>query len=102
MTQSSCELVSRAVEIKGLDHLPNCFESLGISDIASIRWNYFGTGYHSRAETLDEWGCRWERTQELNMGQGRGHPLADLHNLDHYLFSTLMIHTILKDFDGVN
>jgi len=34
---------------------------------------------------LDDWGCRWERTEVNNMGQVVGHPLADWSRLDKFL-----------------
>ncbi len=35
--------------------------------------------------SLDEWGCTWERSATTaNMGQVKGHPLADWNNLDRY------------------
>lgn len=33
---------------------------------------------------LDDWGCRWERTEVDNMGQVVEHPLADWSRLDSY------------------
>jgi uroporphyrinogen decarboxylase len=82
----SCELVTRAVEFRKPDRLPLRFESLGLSDIGSIRWNYTGSGNPAERQSLDEWGCLWVRTAERNMGQVRGHPLAEWASLAQYRF----------------
>ena len=82
--QSSYEVVRRAIEFDHPDRLPLRFDSLGLSDVHSVGWNQIGTGDHSRRETLDEWGCLWVRNETENMGQVKGHPLADWEALDHY------------------
>lgn len=57
--------------------MPLRFGALGLSDTQSVSWNQIGTGDHARRETLDEWGCPWVRSEVANMGQVKGHPLAD-------------------------
>ena len=85
MAMTSYEVVRRAVEFQTPDRLPIRFNSLGLSDIHDVGWNQIGTGDHSRLRTLDEWGCTWERSATTaNMGQVKGHPLADWRSLDHY------------------
>ncbi len=74
---SSYEVVRRAIEFAVPDRLPIRFQTLGLSDTHSVRWNQIGTGDHALRETLDEWGCTWERSAVANMGQVKGHPLAD-------------------------
>lgn len=84
MSMSSYEVVRRAIEFDGPDRLPVQFDSLGISDVHNVGWNQVGTGDHGRRETFDEWGCRWVRTEEANMGQVKGHPLLDWSCLQDY------------------
>lgn len=92
MTMSSYEVVCRAVEFGGPDRLPLKLEepvalpSFGIveSDVATVRWNFRGTGDHSLREDYDEWGCRWVRTSQENMGQIKSHPLANWNEIDTY------------------
>ena len=84
MAMSSYEVVRRAVEFQTPDRLPLRFETLGISDVVSVGWNQIGTGDKRLRETLDEWGCLWVRSEVDNMGQVKGHPLADWSALDRY------------------
>jgi uroporphyrinogen decarboxylase len=84
MAMSSYEVVRRAIEFAKPDRLPTLFGSLGISDVHGVGWNQTGTGDHSKRETLDEWGCTWARTEMDNMGQVKGHPLADWSAIDRF------------------
>jgi len=80
----SYDVVMKAIEFSGPDRLPCEFESLGISDTKWISWNQIGAGDNRIRETLDEWGCKWVRTGQSNMGQIKGHPLHSWSMLDHY------------------
>ena len=82
--QSSYEVVRRAIHFERPDRLPLEFDSLGISDTASIGWNQIGTGDKAQRRTTDEWGCVWERSEQTNMGQVKGHPLAEWDALDRF------------------
>jgi len=84
MIMSSYEVVCRAVEFQGPERLPVRFEALELSDVHNVGWNQIGTGDHDLRETTDEWGCLWVRSEVANMGQVKGHPLADWRALDHY------------------
>ena len=84
MTMSPYEVVRRAIEFQRPERLPLRFEALGLSDVHSVGWNQIGTGDKERRESVDEWGCVWRRTEADNMGQVKGHPLADWRALDHY------------------
>jgi uroporphyrinogen decarboxylase len=84
MSMLSYEVVSRAIEFRRPDRLPVFFETLGISDVHSVEWNQIGTGDRNLRETLDEWGCTWARSEIENMGQVKGHPLADWRAWDTY------------------
>ena len=81
---SSYEVVSRAIEFRRPGRLPVMFEGLGISDVHSVGWNQIGTGDRRLRETVDEWGCTWARSEVENMGQVKGHPLADWRALETY------------------
>ncbi len=84
MTQSSYEVVKRAIEFQGPERLPVRFDSLDVSDFHRVPWNQIGTGDKSLRQTTDEWGCLWVRSEMDNMGQVKGHPLADWEALDSY------------------
>ena len=71
------EIVRRAVHFQRPDRLPVFFSALGEDDGAWVGWNQLGTGDNARRETVDEWGCTWARSDVKNMGQVKGHPLAD-------------------------
>ena len=77
MSMSSYEVVRRAIEFDTPDRLPIRFGTLGQSDTHGVGWNQIGTGDHALRQTLDEWGCTWARSEVANMGQVKGHPLAD-------------------------
>jgi len=83
---SSYEVVRRAIEFEGPDRLPLRFDSLGSSDVCFVDWNqvYPGDFVGVSDTTLDHWGCLWVRTDMVNMGQIKRHPLADWRALDHY------------------
>lgn len=84
MAMSSYEIVRRAIEFQGPERLPLRFEALGLSDVHDVRWNQIGTGDKEKPQTLDEWGCLWARSEVTNMGQVKGHPLADWQALERY------------------
>ena len=84
MAQTPYEVVRRAIEFDEPDRLPIRFDSLGLSDVHHVGWNQIGTGDHQSRETIDEWGCTWQRLETKNMGQVKGHPLADWAALDRY------------------
>ncbi len=84
MTQSSYEVMRRAIEFDYPDRLPVQMPLLGMCDTHHVGWNQIGTGDHSKRETLDEWGCTWARSEVDNMGQVKGHPLADWSALESF------------------
>mgnify|MGYP005841558619 FL=1 len=84
MPLSPCENVRRAIEFARPERLPLRFEALGLCDTHTVAWNQVGTGDHALRETLDEWGCLWVRSETENMGQVKGHPLADWRALDRF------------------
>jgi uroporphyrinogen decarboxylase len=81
---SSYDVVRKAIEFDRPDRLPVRFDSLGISDVHSVGWSQIGTGDHELPQTVDEWGCLWQRSETKNMGQVKGYPLISWDNLDSY------------------
>ncbi|MBN1543722.1 hypothetical protein JW992_16385 [candidate division KSB1 bacterium] len=84
MPQSPYQVVRRAIEFDRPDRLPLRFEALGLTDVHDVNWNQIGTGDHANRQTVDEWGCQWQRSDVANMGQVKGHPLADWSRLDSF------------------
>lgn len=84
MTMSSYEVVRRAIEFERPERLPLRFEALGLSDVHNVSWNQIGTGDKSLPQAIDEWGCLWVRSEMDDMGQVKGHPLADWRALAHF------------------
>jgi uroporphyrinogen decarboxylase len=81
---NSQELVTRAIEFQTPERLPVIFPRFGISDVHHVGWNQIGTGPRDQKESLDEWNCRWVRSEIDNMGQVKGHPLLNWSAMDHY------------------
>lgn len=82
--QTSKQVLKAAINFKTPDRLPVIFNAFGVNDTHSVGWNQIGTGDHSIRQTIDEWGCGWERSDVANMGQVTDHPLSDWSNLDTY------------------
>jgi len=80
-SQNSREIVQAAIRFASPERLPVRMASLGIDDTSWIPRKH----HETRDEyglILDEWGCRWEHTDAVNMGQVKGHPLASLANYE--------------------
>ena len=84
--QSSYEVVYNAVHFQNPDRIPVDFGLFGVNDSHAVGWNQIGTGDHTYRETVDEWGCTWQRSEKKNMGQVTGHPLIEWDLLDSYRF----------------
>ena len=83
---TSRERVIRAIEFQKPDKLPIRFESLGVDDTFCLRWKQIGAGDESKRESYDEWGCRWERADDCNMGQIKYHPLESWDSYPAFVF----------------
>ena len=82
LTMTSREIVRRAIHFRTPPRLPVSFGALGVSDFAWFpRQDTPEERERSTAQRIDIWGCRWEATDVPNMGQVKGHPLADPHDL---------------------
>lgn len=84
MAMSSYEVVKRAIEFGRPDRLPVRMGSIGVDDTHHVGWNQIGPGDRALRESVDEWGCVWVRSEQANMGQIKGHPLADLADMDSF------------------
>lgn len=84
---TSRDIVSRAIRFEKPERVPFSFGTLGISDFT---FGGFGTPRDWKApelpegQHLDEWGCRWEKVLDTNMGQVRGHPIDSWDKLQDY------------------
>ena len=74
---TSKEVIQAAIHFERPDRLPAMMAALGVSDVGgagiALDTQRLRTG-----EGLDEYQCRWCKTQQKNMGQVKGHPLTDL------------------------
>lgn len=80
---TSREIVSRAVHFGTPPRLPVTMECLGVNDTAGVRGKA-PVGWKPSVPGEDEWGCVWDKTAVANMGQVKGHPLADIGKLSNY------------------
>lgn len=79
---TSRDIVKRAIHFQRPPRLPVSFGALGVSDFSWCpRQDTPEEQERSAAQRIDAWGCRWEATDVPNMGQVKGHPIADPHDL---------------------
>ena len=80
---TSYEIVRRAIEFDYPPRIPVRFSVLGIDDTYGIGLQA-GAGWVPSQENEDEWGCVWHKPPwpQCNMGQPKGHPLADWSRLE--------------------
>ena len=78
---TSREIVQRTVRFQKPPRLAANIGSLGVSDVAGIPVRA-PESFKPEVPGQDEWGCVWEKTAVPNMGQVKGHPLADIRDLD--------------------
>jgi uroporphyrinogen decarboxylase len=71
------DIVKRAIEFRCPPRLP--INGYGeASDCIWIPTEDVTPPMVDRVPGLDQWSCRWEKTELPNMGQVKGHPLSDL------------------------
>ena len=76
MSQSPREIVQAAIRLEGPERLPVRMDCFGANDTC---WIPRKTAERSEnGVPTDEWGCAWAKTNMHNMGQVKGHPLADV------------------------
>jgi hypothetical protein len=85
-SMTSKERVKRAVEFRTPDKLPVEFNFHGMSDIVYLGLKQIKVGDVKKKRDNDDWGCTWERVDEKNMGQIKGHPLDSWEKLSSYTF----------------
>ena len=81
------EIVRRAIEFDRPPRLPFWQHQVaGIPDDVRDCWEMDrqAAGWFFDHAAPDDWGCLWSVTEQKNMGQVTGHPLADWARLDHY------------------
>jgi uroporphyrinogen decarboxylase len=71
------EIVRRAIDFDRPPRLPMKFEIFGYNDCYDV-WTRCESEFDRMGVGCDEWGCRWERSEVHNMGQIKGHPIADV------------------------
>jgi uroporphyrinogen decarboxylase len=79
------EIVRRAIDFQSPPRLPLKFDVFGYNDCYDV-WTRCESEFDSRGVGCDEWGCRWQRSEVHNMGQIKGHPVADLSQPAAYPF----------------
>jgi len=80
MAQSPREIVQAAVRLQKPQRLPVRMACFGVDDT-----HWIPRKSAERSENgvpTDEWGCVWAKTDMHNMGQVKGHPLADVSEHD--------------------
>lgn len=86
----SREIVRRAIEFQGPSRLPFWqhwnHKMPGFPDDVHNIWEMDRqeAGWFFDSPGTDDWGCGWSTTEQKNIGQVTGHPLADWSALDHY------------------
>ena len=82
---NSYEVVRRAIEFDEPGRLPLSLDDPDLSDVHFVSWNEIVPwDVHGPGSLEDHWGCIWVRSKQDNMGQVKGHPLADWNALDHF------------------
>ena len=84
---NSREIVRRAVEFDNPPRLPFWQHQVAWApnDVCDIwEMDRARAGWFFDNAAADDWGCRWAATEQKNMGQVVGHPLADWSALDGY------------------
>ena len=76
MSQSPREIVQAAIRLEGPERLPVRMDCFGVNDTCWIPRK--PAQRTENGVPTDEWGCEWQHTDMHNMGQVKGHPLADV------------------------
>jgi uroporphyrinogen decarboxylase len=71
------EIVKAAIFNQGPERLPARFGCFGVDDTSWLPVKA-AAKFQPRHPGEDEWGCGWAKTAVPNMGQVKGHPLADV------------------------
>lgn len=81
------EIVRRAIEFENPPRLP--FWQHEVAEAPDDVWDIWEmdraeAGWFFDNSVMDDWGCRWARTEHKNMGQVVEHPLADWSAFDRF------------------
>ncbi len=77
------EVMTAAIEFKRPDRL--AINGHGeLSDCVGVWYNLIKPPQAQNDEALDQWLCRWGKTDQPNMGQVKAHPLEDIGALKNY------------------
>ena len=81
------ELVSRAIEFRNPERLPFCQVDIpelpnDVTFCAAMDQHRAGWSLFSAED--DDWGCKWDRRDDVSIGQVVGHPLQDWAAFDTY------------------
>ena len=82
---TSYEVVRRAIEFECPERVPMQFAALDVDDTFHIGPKTAWQEVNDR-ERIDEWCCRWEKSDVKNMGQVKGHPIDDWGKLKDLTF----------------
>jgi hypothetical protein len=96
--QSSREVVQAALQFTGPERLPVKMGCCGCDDTRGIPWNHGERRVNG--VRIDEWGCAWETTEEHNMGQVKGHPLASLAEAETMAFPDYSADAVYADSEA--
>lgn len=80
---TSREIVSRAIHFRDPPRLPVNMSCFGVDDTSWVGGKA-PDGWKPAVPGQDEWGCVWEKTDMVNMGQVKGHPLTDISKLSSF------------------
>lgn len=75
--------MSRAIHFRNPPRLPVIMGCFGVDDTGRVGAKA-PDGWKPNVANEDEWGCVWDKTEMENMGQVKGHPLADINKLSSY------------------
>ncbi len=78
---TSYEIVKRTIRHERPPRLAVRFAAFEQDDTAGVPLKA-PADFNSPSDTIDEWGCRWEKTDVPNMGQVKGWPLEDVGQID--------------------
>lgn len=79
---TSRDIMSRAIHFRSPPRLPVTMACFGVDDTAWVGGK--DPAGWKPAPCEDEWHCIWDKTDVVNMGQVKGHPLADIRNLSGF------------------
>jgi len=92
------EIVRRTLEFKKPERMALWLHKFGPNDFAGLPVQK-PEGWEPAEPGMDEFGCLWVKTEVQNLGQVKGHPLADLDRLKDYKWPDPSDPSRFRDFD---